>query len=52
MPLEDSLAEHCAPTLAGIKTASLYRFFQDPPRSSPFSWNGSGNGSSNVVCVF
>lgn len=32
MSLEESLIEHCAPTLAGIKTANLYRFFPEDPR--------------------
>ncbi len=27
MSLEESLVEHCAPTLAGLKAASLYCFF-------------------------
>ena len=29
MSLEDSLIKHCSPTLAGIKLASLYRFFPE-----------------------
>ena len=32
MSLEDSLVEHCSPTLAGIKTASLYRFLPEDPQ--------------------
>lgn len=32
MSLEDSLVEHCSPTLAGIKVASLYRFFPEDSR--------------------
>ena len=32
MSLEESLVEHCAPTLAGLKTASLYRFFPENVR--------------------
>ncbi len=32
MSLEESLVKHCAPTLAGIKVASLYCFFPDNNR--------------------
>lgn len=32
MSLEESLIEHCSPTLAGIKTGSLYRFFPENSR--------------------
>ncbi len=32
MSLEESLVKHCAPTLAGIKVASLYCFFPDSNR--------------------
>lgn len=32
MSLEESLIEHCSPTLAGIKTASLYRFSPEDSR--------------------
>ncbi len=32
MSLEESLVEHCAPTLAGIKPANLYRFSPDNSR--------------------
>jgi len=32
MSLEESLVEHCAPTLAGLKVASLYCFFPENDR--------------------
>ncbi len=32
MSLEESLVEHCAPTLAGLKVASLYCFFPENNR--------------------
>ncbi len=32
MSLEESLVEHCAPTLAGIKVANLYCFFPEDSR--------------------
>ncbi len=48
MSLEESLVKHCAPTLAGIKVASLYCFVPDSNRRFALQMKRWRNGSPIV----